>query len=123
MEPWLSPLYDAEGIRAVDRWAIDEQGVPEGELMEAAGRALADAVAALPPQGLVSWYRAEGNANDFADGNNGTLQSLTAVTFVPGEAGQAFHFDGTPITARFIARAIGDHFDALKVAPRRKVVS
>jgi 2-oxoglutarate ferredoxin oxidoreductase subunit alpha len=33
------------------------------------------------------------------------------------------HFDGTPITARFIARAIGDHLDALKVTPLRKVVS
>src|SRR5262252_9294541 len=33
------------------------------------------------------------------------------------------HYDGTPITARFIARAIGDHLDALKVTPLRKVVS
>ena len=28
MESWLSPLYDAEGMRAVDRWAIEEQGIP-----------------------------------------------------------------------------------------------
>jgi 2-oxoglutarate ferredoxin oxidoreductase subunit alpha len=27
------------------------------------------------------------------------------------------HYDGTPITARFIAKAIGDHLDALKVTP------
>jgi 2-oxoglutarate ferredoxin oxidoreductase subunit alpha len=33
------------------------------------------------------------------------------------------HFDGTPITARYIARAIGDHLDALKITPLRKVVS
>jgi 2-oxoglutarate ferredoxin oxidoreductase subunit alpha len=33
------------------------------------------------------------------------------------------HYDGTPITARFIARAVGDHLDALKVTPLRKVVS
>jgi 2-oxoglutarate ferredoxin oxidoreductase subunit alpha len=33
------------------------------------------------------------------------------------------HYDGTPITARFIAQAIGDHVDALKVTPLRKVVS
>ena len=31
------------------------------------------------------------------------------------------HYDGTPITARYIARAIGDHLDALKVTPLRKV--
>jgi 2-oxoglutarate ferredoxin oxidoreductase subunit alpha len=33
------------------------------------------------------------------------------------------HYDGTPITARFIARAIGDHLDTLKVTPLRKLVS
>jgi 2-oxoglutarate ferredoxin oxidoreductase subunit alpha len=33
------------------------------------------------------------------------------------------HYDGTPITARFIARAIGEHLGALKVTPLRKVVS
>jgi 2-oxoglutarate ferredoxin oxidoreductase subunit alpha len=29
------------------------------------------------------------------------------------------HYDGTPITARFIANAIGGSLDALKVAPLR----
>jgi 2-oxoglutarate ferredoxin oxidoreductase subunit alpha len=33
------------------------------------------------------------------------------------------HYDGTPITARFIARSIGEHLDALKITPLRKVVS
>jgi 2-oxoglutarate ferredoxin oxidoreductase subunit alpha len=33
------------------------------------------------------------------------------------------HYDGTPITARFIAREIGDDLDAMKVTPLRKVVS
>jgi 2-oxoglutarate/2-oxoacid ferredoxin oxidoreductase subunit alpha len=33
------------------------------------------------------------------------------------------HYDGTPITARFIANAIGERLDALKVTPLRKVVS
>jgi 2-oxoglutarate/2-oxoacid ferredoxin oxidoreductase subunit alpha len=33
------------------------------------------------------------------------------------------HYDGTPITARFIAAAIGDHLDARKVTPLRKVMS
>jgi 2-oxoglutarate/2-oxoacid ferredoxin oxidoreductase subunit alpha len=31
------------------------------------------------------------------------------------------HYDGSPITARFIAKAIGDSLDALKVAPLRVV--
>src|SRR6266702_4359660 len=33
------------------------------------------------------------------------------------------HYDGTPITARFISRAIAEHLDALKLTPLRKVVS
>ncbi len=33
------------------------------------------------------------------------------------------HYDGTPITARYIAQAIDGHLDALKVTPLRKVVS
>jgi NAD(P)H-hydrate epimerase len=61
MEPWLSPLYDAEGIRAIDRWAIEEQGVPPTELMEAAGTALAEAVAELAPQGPVRIVCGKGN--------------------------------------------------------------
>jgi len=61
MEPWLSPLFDAEGIRAVDRWAIEEQGVPGEELMRSAGTALAEAVAALAPQGPVRVICGKGN--------------------------------------------------------------
>ncbi len=61
MEPWLSPLYDAEGIRAIDRWAIEERGVPSEQLMEAAGTALAEAVAELAPQGPVRVLCGKGN--------------------------------------------------------------
>jgi ADP-dependent NAD(P)H-hydrate dehydratase / NAD(P)H-hydrate epimerase len=61
MEPWLKPLYDAAGIRAIDRWAIEEQGVPSEQLMEAAGIALAEAVAGLSPQGPVRIVCGKGN--------------------------------------------------------------
>jgi 2-oxoglutarate ferredoxin oxidoreductase subunit alpha len=44
--------------------------------------------------------------------------SIDPVRLVP-----VLHFDGTPITARFIARAISDKLDTLKVTPLRKVVS
>lgn len=61
MEPWLSPLYDADGMRAVDRWAIEEVGVPSLELMEAAGRAVAEAIGELAPDGPVRIVCGKGN--------------------------------------------------------------
>ena len=61
MESWLSPLYDAEGMRAVDAWAIEKQGVPSLELMETAGAAVAVAVAALSPEGPVRVICGKGN--------------------------------------------------------------
>lgn len=61
MEPWLSPLFDAGGIRAVDSWAIEDEGVPGERLMEAAGTALAEAVAGLAPQGPVRVVCGKGN--------------------------------------------------------------
>ncbi len=61
MESWLTPLYDAEGIRAIDSWAIEEQGVPSEKLMEAAGTALGEAVAGLAPQGPVRVVCGKGN--------------------------------------------------------------
>src|SRR5690242_762910 len=61
MESWLKPLYDAEGMQAVDRWAIEERGVPSLELMEAAGRAVAEAVAGLAPEGPVRVVCGKGN--------------------------------------------------------------
>jgi ADP-dependent NAD(P)H-hydrate dehydratase / NAD(P)H-hydrate epimerase len=61
MEAWLTPLYDAEGMRGVDRWAIEEAGVPALELMESAGRAVAEAVGELAPEGPVRVVCGKGN--------------------------------------------------------------
>jgi NAD(P)H-hydrate epimerase len=61
MEDWLSPLYDAGEMRALDRWAIEERGMPSLELMESAGAALAEAVASLGPQGPVRVVCGKGN--------------------------------------------------------------
>jgi 2-oxoglutarate/2-oxoacid ferredoxin oxidoreductase subunit alpha len=56
---------------------------------------------------------------------DGQLRSLVIneCSIDPMRIVPILHYDGTPITARFIARAIGDHLDALKVTPLRKVVS
>lgn len=45
------------------------------------------------PAGLVSWWRAEGNAED-ATGLSGTAL-LNGTKFAPGKVGQAFNFDGS----------------------------
>jgi subtilisin-like proprotein convertase family protein len=41
---------------------------------------------------IVSWWRAQNDATDSVDGNNGTLAGN--VTYAAGEVGQAFVFDG-----------------------------
>ncbi len=46
-----------------------------------------------PPSGLMAWWQAEGNANDAANLDGGTLDGN--VDFMPGEVGQAFNFSGT----------------------------
>ena len=56
---------------------------------DAAGNVTAPA---SQPQGLVSWWQAEGDATDALGNNNGTLQGT--VGFVPGRVGQAFSFAG-----------------------------
>jgi YVTN family beta-propeller protein len=45
-----------------------------------------------PSDGLVSWWSAEGNANDKFGNNNGT--EMNGATYAPGFVGQAFSFDG-----------------------------
>src|SRR5262249_30729031 len=47
---------------------------------------------ASQPQGLVSWWQAEGDATDALSANNGTNQG---ASFVPGRVGQAFGFAGS----------------------------
>jgi NAD(P)H-hydrate epimerase len=44
---WLLPLFDAETMRSIDRWAIEERGVPGLDLMERAGTGVARAVERL----------------------------------------------------------------------------
>jgi NAD(P)H-hydrate epimerase len=58
---WLLPLPDAEEMRAIDRWAIEERGVPGLELMERAGAGVAAAVERLAPDGPVTVVCGKGN--------------------------------------------------------------
>jgi ADP-dependent NAD(P)H-hydrate dehydratase / NAD(P)H-hydrate epimerase len=58
---WCVPLLDAETMRAIDRWAIDELGVPSLDLMERAGAGVARAVEELAADGPVTVLCGKGN--------------------------------------------------------------
>jgi hypothetical protein len=55
-------------------------------------RLISNALQCSPPSGIVSWWQAEGNANDSVGSNNGTLQN--GATFGAGKVGQGFSLDG-----------------------------
>ena len=63
---WLDPLYEADEMRAVDAWAIDEAGTPSLDLMERAGAGLARVTAAAAGDGPVCI--AVGKGNNGGDG-------------------------------------------------------
>lgn len=50
------------------------------------------AVCAPVPDGIISWWPANGSAEDIADGNDGAAHKDAA--FTPGKVGQAFSLDG-----------------------------
>ena len=58
---WLTPLPDAALMRAIDRWAIEEQGVPSLDLMERAGQGVARAGERVAPDGSVVVVCGKGN--------------------------------------------------------------
>jgi hydroxyethylthiazole kinase-like uncharacterized protein yjeF len=58
---WVDPLYTADEMRALDAWAIEDQGVPSLELMERAGAEVARVVIALAPPGPVRAVCGKGN--------------------------------------------------------------
>ena len=117
MEPlpdWLTPLPDAETMRGVDRWAIEEQGSSGLELMERAGAGVVLAVERLASDGPVSVVCGKGNnggdglvvARLLRDGGRSVkvicvappaeLKGDAAVNLgrLPGEA--PLRLDGTP---------------------------
>ncbi|HEX2128005.1 MAG TPA: NAD(P)H-hydrate dehydratase [Solirubrobacterales bacterium] len=76
MEDWLAPLHDATTMRAADAWAIDEQGVPSLELMEAAGLAVAEAAERVATGGPIRVVCGKGN-----NGGDGLVAARRLVEF------------------------------------------
>jgi hydroxyethylthiazole kinase-like uncharacterized protein yjeF len=58
---WLDPRYGAEQMRATDRWAIEQRGVPSLDLMERAGAGLALQTDRRVPRGPVAIVCGKGN--------------------------------------------------------------
>ena len=58
---WLDPLYEAAEMRAADAWAIEEQGVPQDDLMERAALGLARVTAAVAGSGPIRIVAGKGN--------------------------------------------------------------
>ena len=58
---WLEPLYGAEQMRATDRWAIEQRGVPSLDLMERAGAGLALQTDRLVARGPIAIVCGRGN--------------------------------------------------------------
>ena len=58
---WLDPLYDAAGMAGMDRWAIEDRGVPSLELMEVAGGALARETELIAGRGPIRIVCGKGN--------------------------------------------------------------
>ncbi len=58
---WLAPLPDAEAMRGIDRWAIEERGIPSLDLMERAGVGLARLAETVIPDGAIAVVCGKGN--------------------------------------------------------------
>ncbi len=113
MEPWLNPLYDAEGMRAVDRWAIEEMEVASLELMETAGRAVAEAVAGLAPEGPVRVVCGKGNnAGDGLVAARHLARMGYEVEVLLLWAGEELHGDAAVNLERFGGEHVASGLDA-----------
>jgi hypothetical protein len=83
----------------IDEIALYNRALSQAEIQSiynagSAGKCpLASVPSSVPsPDGMVGWWKGEGNANDTINGNNGIAQS---VTYSTGEVGQAFVFNGS----------------------------
>jgi hypothetical protein len=101
-ESWMSLMYGRIDEAEIHSRALDASEILAIFAAGSAGKCKPAAACAPSPPGLVSWWRGEGNADDSASNNNGTL-SPTGVTFAAGEAGQAFSFDGAVGSVEILA--------------------
>jgi hydroxyethylthiazole kinase-like uncharacterized protein yjeF len=116
---WLDPVYESAEMRAADAWAIEEQGVPEADLMERAGLGLARVTAAVAGAGPVRIVVGKGN-----NGGDGRV----AARFLEEDGHEVELLDGTQPFERDRLVGSGVVVDALlgtgfEGAPREPVAS
>jgi len=116
---WVDPIYEAAEMRAADAWAIEEQGVPEADLMERAGLGLARVTAAVAEAGPVRIVVGKGN-----NGGDGRV----AARLLEEDGYEVEVLDGTQPFERDRLEGSGVVVDALlgtgfEGAPREPVAS
>jgi len=116
---WIEPVYEAAEMRAADAWAIEEQGVPEADLMERAGLGLARVTAAVADAGPVRIVVGKGN-----NGGDGRV----AARLLEEDGYEVELLDGTEPFERDRLEGSGVVVDALlgtgfEGAPREPVAS
>ena len=117
---WTDPLYEAAEMRAADAWAIEEQGVPEADLMERAGLGLARVTASVAAAGPVRIVSAGGTTAAMAgcarllredgyevDVLDGTDRSSARGSRAPAWSGTPCSAPVRGLASRAVASAIG----------------
>src|SRR3954470_3033406 len=137
---WLDPLYEADEMRAVDKWAIEEQGVPSLDLMERAGIGLARIVAERARPGPVRVVVGKGNnggdglvvarllrdegreVDVLSTGDPGELQgdAKTNLDRLPGAAPEPFEPDRLENSGAIVDAMLGTGFEG---EPREPIKS
>lgn len=85
---FMDTIWKAGKSRACEVAPIEVDRLDTREDSESSGQCTTCTL----PAGIVSWYKAEGNARDAVGDNHG---KALATTYCPGKVGRAFQFDGS----------------------------
>ncbi|MDQ6785900.1 MAG: hypothetical protein M3033_03660 [Acidobacteriota bacterium] len=88
----LLVLSRTPAVTAQTNCAGKEQSFSNQVFVNPPVSAIPATVCVAKPADLVSWYQAEGNANDALGRNNPS--ATNAVSYAAGKVGQGFNFDG-----------------------------